>query len=65
MKIEAGSRVVCPDGYCYEEYRGTVVDMVQRNNCLFAIVSIDGSNELIAELVTCLVSESYFDSDEF
>lgn len=65
MKIEAGSRVVCVDGYCYEDYRGTVVDMVQRNNCLFAIVSLDGSNELLAELVTCLVSESDFESGDF
>ena len=65
MKIEAGLRVVCVDGYCNEEYRATVIDMVERGGLNFAIVSIDGSNQLLAELTTCLVAESEFESGDF
>ena len=65
MKIEAGLRVVGIDGYCYEEYRGTVIDMVQRNGCLCAVVSVDDSNDRIIDHIGNLVAESEFDSGNF
>ena len=63
--FKVGDRVVCPDGYIYEDYRGTIRELVERRGLTFAIVDVDGGDEPIAELVTCLVGEEHFDSDEF
>lgn len=65
MKIEVGSRVVCVDGFCYEEYRGAVVKMVQRSGCWCAVVLVDDSDRQITERIGNLVAESEFESGDF
>ncbi len=65
MEIKIGSRVVCIDAFDYIEYRATVVEMIERRGCLCATVLVDDSNELITEMIGCLIAEEQYDSGEF